>query len=174
MRFVGVAGAVGTAFLLAACGGASDEPATEEMVVETGDAAASANDASENAADADGAALDDAAAAEAEAAPDEGTSAVAAAEPPTAFNQCRACHQVEAGEHGIGPSLAGVFGATAGTTEDFEFSAAMSESGMAWNEANLHAYLANPREAMPGNVMAYPGMRDEAQRQAVIDYLKTL
>jgi cytochrome c len=50
----------------------------------------------------------------------------------------------------------------------------MADSGMVWNEANLDRYLTNPREALPGNTMAYPGMRDAAQRKAVIDYLKTL
>lgn len=106
--------------------------------------------------------------------PAEAVPLAAAAGAPPAFAQCRACHQVEAGKHGIGPSLAGVFGANAAHLGDFAYSPALRQSGLNWNEETLHAYLANPREAVPGTRMSYAGLRDEAQRQAVIDYLKAL
>jgi cytochrome c2 len=98
----------------------------------------------------------------------------AAVTPPTVFNQCAACHSTERGEHGIGPSLAGVFGRRAGTVAGFEFSQAMKESGLTWSQANLDRYLTDPRGVVPGTTMAYPGVKDAAQRQAVINYLKTL
>ena len=99
---------------------------------------------------------------------------VAAATPPTVFNQCTACHSTARGENGIGPSLAGVFGRRAGTLAGFEFSQAMKDAGLAWNQANLDRYLENPRGVVPGTTMAYGGVKDAAQRQAVINYLKTL
>src|SRR5688500_7813142 len=102
------------------------------------------------------------------------TATQAAVTPPTVFNQCAACHSTERGEHGIGPSLAGVFGRRAGTVPGFEFSQAMKESGLTWNQAGLDRYLADPRGVVPGTTMAYNGVKDAAQRQAVINYLKTL
>lgn len=102
------------------------------------------------------------------------TATQAAVTPPTVFNQCTACHSTERGEHGIGPSLAGVFGRRAGTAPGFEFSQAMKDSGLTWNQAGLDRYLADPRGVVPGTTMAYNGVKDAAQRQAVIDYLKTL
>ena len=100
--------------------------------------------------------------------------AVAAASPPQVFNQCTACHSTERGENKIGPSLAGVFGRRAGTLAGFEYSQAMKDAGLTWNQANLDRYLENPRGVVPGTTMAYNGVKDAAQRQAVINYLKTL
>ena len=42
----------------------------------------------------------------------------------------------------------------------------------AWDEANLDAYLANPRKAVKGTRMAFAGLRKDSQRQDVIAYLK--
>lgn len=102
------------------------------------------------------------------------TATQAAVTAPTVFNQCAACHSTERGEHGIGPSLAGVFGRRAGTAGGFEFSQAMKDSGLTWNQATLDRYLTDPRGVVPGTTMAYNGVKDAAQRQAVINYLKTL
>lgn len=99
---------------------------------------------------------------------------VAAASPPAMFAVCGACHSVTPGDHGIGPSLAGVFGDKAGTQPGFDYTDAMKASGLTWNEANLNRYLENPREVVPGTTMAYAGLKNAAQRQAVIDYLKGL
>ena len=62
--------------------------------------------------------------------------AVAAASPPPVYNQCKACH-----DSGIGPTLAGVFGRRAGALPGFEYSQAMKDSGLTWNQANLDRYL---------------------------------
>jgi cytochrome c len=160
-------------FALAACGGGSD-------------------DAGEPAAEATPAAAETAAPAETpapgetptpDATPTEtpsptptptATATQAAVTAPTVFNQCAACHSTARGEHGIGPSLAGVFGRRAGTVAGFEFSQAMKDSGLTWNQATLDRYLTDPRGVVPGTTMAYGGVKDAAQRQAVINYLKTL
>jgi len=102
---------------------------------------------------------------------------VAAAGPaprPAIFAMCGACHSVEAGQNGLGPSLAGVFGARAGHVSSFTYSEAMEGSGLTWNEANLNRFLENPQGTVPGTKMAFPGLRDAEQRQAVIAYLKGL
>jgi cytochrome c len=93
---------------------------------------------------------------------------------PGAFAVCAACHSVDPGDHGIGPSLAGVFGARAGAQSGFEYSQAMKDSGLTWNQANLDRYLDNPRAAVPGTTMAFAGVKDAARRQAIIDYMRAL
>lgn len=92
---------------------------------------------------------------------------------PAAFNQCKACHSIEAGKGGVGPSLAGVVGREAGAQEGYNYSPAMRRSGKVWTEEELNAYLANPMGAVPGTKMALP-VRNAAQRRAIIEYLKTL
>jgi len=94
--------------------------------------------------------------------------------PPQAFNQCTACHSTTPGKTIIGPSLAGVYGHKAGQVPGFQFSDAMKNSGMVLNEKTLDAFLANPTAKVPGTTMAFAGVKDEDQREAIIDYLKTL
>jgi cytochrome c2 len=87
-----------------------------------------------------------------------------------AFAVCKACHSIEPGKNGIGPSLAGVFGAKAGVVPGFEFSDAMKNSGLTFNQATLERYLTDPRGVVPGTKMAFGGVADAAKRQAIIDY----
>lgn len=93
---------------------------------------------------------------------------------PAAFAQCAACHAVEKGKHGVGPSLAGIFGTKAGDVAGYAFSDAMKGSGLTWDEQTLDTYLANPMKVVPGTRMTYAGLSDPADRKAVIAYLKTL
>lgn len=93
---------------------------------------------------------------------------------PAAFNQCKACHKTEAGKHGVGPSLFGVFGAKAGFAGGFNYSDVQKKSGLTWDEANLSKYLADPKGTIPGNKMAFAGLKRPEDLKAVVDYLKTL
>lgn len=104
----------------------------------------------------------------------DGATVAAPGQRPAAFAQCAVCHQVEPGRHGIGPSLAGVFGAVAGHVPDYAYSQAIRRSGLVWDEATLDRYLEAPLRTVPGTKMSYAGMRDADRRQAVIAYLKTL
>ncbi len=100
--------------------------------------------------------------------------AATAQEAPTAFNACKACHKVEAGKHGVGPSLSGVFGKKAGAVEGFKYSDAHKASGLTWDEATLAKYLADPKATIPGNKMAFPGLKKPEDVAAVVAYLKTV
>jgi cytochrome c len=88
--------------------------------------------------------------------------------------QCTACHTVQPGKNGMGPSLAGVLGRKAGSVEGFNYSPALKNSGVVWNEQTLDAWIANPVKDIPGCRMYFPGVHDAAKRQAIIAYLKTL
>ena len=100
--------------------------------------------------------------------------ATAAVSEPAAFAVCKACHSVEPGKHGIGPSLAGIWGEKAAAVPGYEFSEPMKASGLTWNQATLDRYLADPRGTVPGTKMAFGGVADAAKRQAIIDYIRGL
>jgi cytochrome c len=92
----------------------------------------------------------------------------------TVFNQCRACHQVgETAKNGAGPVLNGLFGRKAGTVEGYAFSEANKKSGIVWDEANFATYIKDPKAAMPGNKMAYAGLKDDKRIADLTAYLKT-
>lgn len=107
-------------------------------------------------------------------APAPSASAPAAPVEPAAFAMCKACHSVEPGKNGIGPSLAGIWGEKAGDVPGFDFSQPMKDSGLVWNQATLDRYLADPRGVVPGTKMAFGGVKDAAKRQELIDYIKGL
>lgn len=89
------------------------------------------------------------------------------------FNKCKVCHTLEAGVNKVGPSLAGVVGRPAGTVEGFNYSDAMKNSGVTWDAATLDQYLADPKGFIPGNKMAFVGLKKEKERQDVIAYLQS-
>lgn len=95
--------------------------------------------------------------------------------PPASYSRCAVCHTWEkGGENKLGPNLWGTYGKQAGFHAGFKYSDAMKDSGVTWDEASLHQWLENPRKFIPGNRMSFPGLKDEAKRQEIIDFLKKL
>ena len=92
------------------------------------------------------------------------------------FKKCRACHDVGAdAKNKVGPMLTGILGRKSGTVEGFTYSEANKAAGVAglvWTEAELLKYLADPRAYMPGNKMAFVGLKDEQDRLDVLADLK--
>ncbi len=87
---------------------------------------------------------------------------------------CAACHTVEPGKNRVGPSLAGVVGRKAGSVEGFKYSEPMKTSDVTWTEENIDKYLADPKGFIPGNRMAFAGVKKEDDREAVIEYLESV
>jgi len=89
-----------------------------------------------------------------------------------AFVQCKACHSLEVGKNGVGPSLHGLFGRQSGTAPNYNYSEAMKNAGVVWDDDTLFKYLADPKAFVPGDKMTFPGVKDEQKRRDVIAYLK--
>ena len=87
--------------------------------------------------------------------------------------RCASCHSTEAGQNRVGPHLSGILGRAAGAVEGARYSAAMKSSGIVWDAQQLDAYLANPRQVVPGTSMPV-GLPNAAQRAQVIEYLRTV
>ena len=88
------------------------------------------------------------------------------------FEECHACHSLERGEQGVGPSLHGVFGRRAGELDDFRYSPALERSGITWTLKTLDAYIADPQKAVPANRMPYAGMPEARDRADLIMYMQ--
>ncbi|MDP6978534.1 MAG: FAD-dependent oxidoreductase [Myxococcota bacterium] len=99
--------------------------------------------------------------------------APAAANP--AFRSCAACHPTDAsGQPGVGPNLRGVFGRPVAGDPTFPYSAALGERKHRWSEAELDAFLRDPTGFAPGTRMPFAGLKDPADRAAVIEILRGL
>ena len=104
-----------------------------------------------------------------------GAGAASAADGADLFNDsCAVCHSTEPGTNKLGPSLAGVVGRKSGSLQDYSYSPAMTKLGATWDKATLDKYLADPQGMVPGTKMLFPGVKDEPDRKALIDYLATI
>ena len=88
------------------------------------------------------------------------------------YDDCIACHSLQPGVHGIGPSLHGVFNRKAGEIADYRYSPALKRSGIIWTADTLDAFIADCQQFLPGNRMPYAGMPDAADRADLIAYLQ--
>jgi len=98
------------------------------------------------------------------------------------FARCGVCHGIGDAKKPIGPSMNGLIGRTAGTEPDFlakgasGYSKAMiaaGAGGLVWDETNLDEYLIDGKKKVPGNKMAFPGLKADKDRADVIAYIKT-
>jgi len=90
------------------------------------------------------------------------------------FNQqCKACHAIEKGAASpAGPNLQGLFGRKAGSGAGYQSSDAMVKSGIVWDDKTLVEYLKDPKGRVPGTKMVYVGLKQEAQQEDMVAFLK--
>jgi cytochrome c len=102
-------------------------------------------------------------------------SAATPAGAPTAadFSRCAGCHSTQAGQNKIGPSLAGVFDRSSGAVPGYNYSGAMKNAHLTWDEQTLDKFLQNPAGLVHGTKM-FASVPDADTRQRVIAYLKSL
>ncbi len=86
------------------------------------------------------------------------------------YARCMACHALS--ENRIGPRHCGVYGRRAGTVPGFDYSPAMRNSRIVWNEKSLDAFLADPMKSVRGTAMVFAGVPDPKERADVIAWLK--
>jgi len=72
-----------------------------------------------------------------------------------------------------GPSLAGVYDREVGAAPGFlRYSSALKNADVVWNAKPLDAWLRNPGDFLPNNLMFFEGISDPQARQDLIAYLK--
>jgi len=87
------------------------------------------------------------------------------------FHKCQVCHQL--GKNAVGPNLVGVVGRKAGTASNYNYSQAVKNSGITWDDANLNEWLQGPSKKIPGTKMIFSGLKDDTDRANVIEFLKS-
>lgn len=90
---------------------------------------------------------------------------------------CMACHSFASdGANKVGPGLFEVVNRKPGSHPGFKYSDAMAAFGEAhsWDYETLDVYLTNPKAEVPGNKMAFAGLKKPEDRANVIAYLRSL
>lgn len=93
-----------------------------------------------------------------------------------ARRQCAACHTFDkGGRNQVGPNNWDMIGNPVAHAQGFNYSPALraaAAAGKVWGYEELNAFLANPRAAVPGNRMAYAGLRSAQDRANLIAWLR--
>jgi cytochrome c len=92
-----------------------------------------------------------------------------------AAKKCGACHDLsKGGPNKVGPNLWGVVGRPVASHEGFNYSAAMKAHGGEWTYDALFNFVHNPKQAVPGTIMAFAGIASDKERADLLSYLRTL
>ena len=87
--------------------------------------------------------------------------------------KCKMCHSLDAGKNGIGPSLAGIMGQTAGTQGGYTKYVGLKNSDVVWDDANMDAWLANPKKFIGKKTSMMSKVKKAEERAAIIEYMHT-
>lgn len=88
---------------------------------------------------------------------------------------CASCHTFDqGGANRVGPNLWAVVGRDVGGKGGFAYSPAIAGHPGAWTYQELDRYLTSPARAIPGNKMAFNGVRNPKDRANLLAYLRTL
>jgi cytochrome c len=89
------------------------------------------------------------------------------------YIQCRACHDLQPSPvEKVGPNLAGVVGRGAAQAPGFSYSPAMRGAKLVWDKATLDRWIEKPSAVVPGNIMAFAGIANPADRAALLRYIE--
>ncbi|MCY1280149.1 Cytochrome c-552 [compost metagenome] len=84
--------------------------------------------------------------------------------------KCAACHALDADR--VGPHLAGVVGRPIGSVPGFTYSADLAGANSGWTVEQLDRWLTSPAKMFPDTTMAFGGLRNAGERQAVLCFLQ--
>jgi cytochrome c len=91
------------------------------------------------------------------------------------FKKCAACHtNTKGGENKVGPNLWNIVGRPVGQVAGFAYSDAVKAKGGNWTWEVLANYLHDPKNAIPGNKMAFAGIPDDPDLADMLAYLRKL
>jgi cytochrome c len=85
--------------------------------------------------------------------------------------RCTGCHALDRDKEG--PRLRGVYGRAAAAVESFEYSGALRQAHVKWDDATLDKWLSDPDSVAAGADMAFR-MKSAEERAAVIAYLRDI
>ncbi|MBY8974208.1 cytochrome c family protein [Rhodobacteraceae bacterium NNCM2] len=88
-----------------------------------------------------------------------------------AFRKCKACHKLDEGKNGVGPSLYDIVGHPVGAVEGYNYSSAMADKGGDWTVDELMSFLESPKSYVPGTKMSFAGVKKPQDRMNIIGYL---
>jgi cytochrome c len=89
------------------------------------------------------------------------------------YIQCRACHDLKPSPvEKVGPNLAGLFGRASATAPGFTYSPALRNAKITWDRKVLDTWIEKPGTMVPGNIMAFAGIANPADRAALIMYIE--
>ncbi len=90
--------------------------------------------------------------------------------------RCFQCHDfAKGGPDKIGPNLYGIVGASHARQPNYAYSPALRAlAAKAWGYEELNELVKNPKTAVPGTKMAFPGLSKVQDRINLIAYLRTL
>ncbi len=93
------------------------------------------------------------------------------------FKKCHACHDIgEGAQNKVGPELNGIVGRPVASVADFQYSKGMkdfADGDKTWTPEELDAFIAKPRDHVPGTKMTFAGLKKDQERADVIAYLQT-
>lgn len=92
-----------------------------------------------------------------------------------AFKKCATCHSPDkGGKNGTGPNLWSIVGRDIGTVPGFTYSEPLKAKPGDWSFEALAGYIHDPKGYIPGNKMAFSGVKDDAELADVLAYLRSL
>ena len=65
-----------------------------------------------------------------------------------------------------------MIGRKAGAVEGFKYSEAMTASGVTWDATTIAEYVKQPKEFVPGNKMAFAGLKKEDEIENLVAFIK--